>query len=302
MELWKGSLTGFAKGWVKVFSVAVALFSVLTLHVERYCPCDMPEPVIGADFVIRCTVCKDEIKICIHHDSLPDAPPLARCPECGGWWRDNANSSAQGTVTLCGCAMPSPARRDGSIRCTVCGGVIRSCRHHSAHPPSRYPLTRCSDCKGWWNDNGCCRCAQPEMTRQNGRLMCGRCRYWIRLCSCPDGKRPQIGGENEKCPVCGGWREKAPESGDETDTADDTPESGDETGPKDDPPGNKPSEYVPTPKKKPQPPRAIIGRRRRTGFPFGMNFSNGCIRGPTGFISSNIFSQAIIWSARIRPI
>ena len=44
------------------------------------------------------------------------------------------------------------------------------------------------------------------MCRHNGILICIHCTGKIRVCRCSGSKPPKVGGNNEKCPSCGGWK------------------------------------------------------------------------------------------------
>ena len=98
--------------------------------------------------------------------------------------------------------MPYP---QGSTDCTICKKPIKICRHEKYLPDNR-PLAQ-HDCGGWWRC-GYCECPSPAFMKKDDAIWCGNCSLKVKLCYCPGAEVPEIGGENEECPSCGGWRKK----------------------------------------------------------------------------------------------
>ena len=197
----------------RIIRVLLTMFAVLTAQADTdsFCQCTEPEPKRDENNVILCVDCGEKIKVCScsqYQDAPPDKKPLVWCAQCGGWRHGSSFSGGGGgAATFCCCDMPSPGWRAGSIVCVVCGYRIKSCLHHSLHPPEKYPLKRCSKCGGWWNNNNLyCDCAAPVMFLHRGLILCEFCKGRIRICHCSGASPPKVGKENWKCETCGKWR------------------------------------------------------------------------------------------------
>ena len=171
-------------------------------HLQIYCKCSPPKATGGA----QCGRCGHTIKFCIHpHENggPPTQEPLIHCDFCNGWWSEKKEEEKP-KETICKCRMPSP---DGTAVCTVCKLPIQVCQHHPKTPPIQQPLDRCEICDGWWR-YGYCECESPSFSLKDNSVWCSRCELQVKVCSCFGSSLPKIGGKNEQCSNCSGWKEK----------------------------------------------------------------------------------------------